>query len=55
LRPQVFNTILRNDDIVQCDSCQRVLYFAGVAQRSAAGQAAIDAALARQADHESAS
>ena len=55
LRPQVYNTILRNEDIVQCDSCQRVLYYEGVAQRSAAGQAAIDAALARQADHESAS
>ena len=27
LRPQVFNTVLRNDQIVQCDSCQRVLYF----------------------------
>ena len=55
LRPQVYNTILRNDDIVQCDHCQRVLYYDGVAQRSAAGQAAIDAALARQIDHDSAS
>jgi len=27
LRPQVFNTVLRNDQIVQCDSCQRFLYF----------------------------
>jgi uncharacterized protein len=27
LRPQVFNTILRNDDILQCDTCQRILYF----------------------------
>jgi uncharacterized protein len=27
LRPQVFNTILRNDQILQCDSCQRFLYF----------------------------
>src|SRR5262249_42924493 len=26
LRPQAFNTVLRNDTIVQCDSCQRVLY-----------------------------
>ena len=26
LRPQVFNTILRNDQIVQCDHCQRILY-----------------------------
>ena len=27
LRPQVFNTIRRNDEILQCDSCGRVLYF----------------------------
>ena len=27
LRPQVFNTILRNDQIIQCDSCQRILYY----------------------------
>ena len=27
LRPQVFNTVRRNDQIVQCDSCQRFLYF----------------------------
>jgi predicted nucleic acid-binding Zn-ribbon protein len=27
LRPQVFNSVLRNDQILQCDSCQRVLYF----------------------------
>ena len=26
LRPQVFNNILRNDEIIQCDSCQRILY-----------------------------
>jgi predicted nucleic acid-binding Zn-ribbon protein len=26
LRPQVFNSILRNDQIIQCDSCQRILY-----------------------------
>lgn len=28
LRPQVFNTVLRNDQIVQCDSCNRILYSA---------------------------
>jgi predicted nucleic acid-binding Zn-ribbon protein len=28
LRPQVFNTVRRNDAITQCDSCNRVLYFA---------------------------
>ena len=27
LRPQVFNTVLRNEEIVQCDSCNRILYF----------------------------
>jgi len=27
LRPQVFNTVRRNEEILQCDSCQRILYF----------------------------
>ncbi len=27
LRPQVFNTVRRNDEIVQCDTCNRILYF----------------------------
>jgi len=27
LRPQVFNEVRRNDGIVQCDSCQRILYY----------------------------
>jgi len=27
LRPQVFNTVRRNEEIVQCDSCQRILYY----------------------------
>jgi uncharacterized protein len=31
LRPQVFNTVRRNDAIIQCDSCQRILYFASTA------------------------
>jgi uncharacterized protein len=26
LRPQVFNTVLKNEQIVQCDSCNRILY-----------------------------
>jgi predicted nucleic acid-binding Zn-ribbon protein len=26
LRPQVFNTVLRNEQIMQCDHCQRILY-----------------------------
>jgi predicted nucleic acid-binding Zn-ribbon protein len=29
LRPQVFNDVRRNDSIIQCESCQRILYFAG--------------------------
>ena len=31
LRPQKYNEIRRNESIVQCDSCQRILYFAGSA------------------------
>jgi len=27
LRPQIFNTVLRNEQILQCDSCQRILYY----------------------------
>ena len=54
LRPQVYNTILKNDAIVQCDHCQRILYFAGVPQRSAAGHAAVEAARLRQDEHDSA-
>jgi uncharacterized protein len=27
LRPMVFTAVVRNDEIVQCDSCQRILYF----------------------------
>jgi len=27
LRPQVFNSVRRNEEIIQCDSCQRILYF----------------------------
>jgi predicted nucleic acid-binding Zn-ribbon protein len=27
LRPQVFNTVRRNESIIQCDSCNRILYF----------------------------
>jgi predicted nucleic acid-binding Zn-ribbon protein len=35
LRPQVFNTVRRNDQITQCDSCNRILYFTPVAPTSA--------------------
>lgn len=48
LRPQVYNTVLRNDTIVQCESCHRILYFSGPRERSAAGQAAVEAAISRQ-------
>jgi predicted nucleic acid-binding Zn-ribbon protein len=27
LRPQVFNTVLKNEQIIQCDSCNRILYY----------------------------
>jgi predicted nucleic acid-binding Zn-ribbon protein len=50
LRPQVYNTIRRNDSIYQCDSCQRILYFTGVHERSAAGQAAAEAPSQQHAD-----
>jgi predicted nucleic acid-binding Zn-ribbon protein len=30
MRPQVFNTVRRNEAIVQCDSCQRILFFVQV-------------------------
>ena len=33
LRPQVFNTVRRNEEIVQCDSCNRILYFVPAAAR----------------------
>jgi predicted nucleic acid-binding Zn-ribbon protein len=35
LRPQVFNEIRRNDRIVQCDSCLRILYFVQPADQAA--------------------
>jgi uncharacterized protein len=31
LRPQVFNQARRNTDIVQCDSCTRILYYVPIA------------------------
>ena len=37
LRPQIFNTVRRNEQIVQCDSCQRILYYSPVAPASADG------------------
>jgi predicted nucleic acid-binding Zn-ribbon protein len=35
LRPQVFNTIRRNEEIVQCDSCSRILFFMPVTTKPA--------------------
>jgi len=52
LRPQVYQTIIRNEEIVQCDSCQRILYFAGVRTSAETVQAALDAATTRQQDHD---
>jgi predicted nucleic acid-binding Zn-ribbon protein len=34
LRPQVFNHVRSNEQIVQCDSCQRILYFVAPPQPS---------------------
>ena len=39
LRPQVFNEVRRNESLIQCDSCLRILYFAPEAPQSAASQA----------------
>ena len=39
LRPQVFNTVRRNESIVQCDSCNRILFFVPAAAPSADGVA----------------
>jgi predicted nucleic acid-binding Zn-ribbon protein len=50
LRPQVYNTIRRNDSIYQCDSCQRIMYFTGVHERSAEGHAAANAPSQQHAD-----
>ena len=35
MRPQVFNTVRRNETILQCDSCQRILYFVPAAATEA--------------------
>ena len=42
LRPQVFNDVRRNDQIIQCDSCNRILYFSPTSAAAAetAGQSA---------------
>jgi predicted nucleic acid-binding Zn-ribbon protein len=38
LRPQVFNEVRRNEAIIQCDSCTRILYFVPVASPAAPQQ-----------------
>jgi predicted nucleic acid-binding Zn-ribbon protein len=35
LRPQVFNEVRKNESIIQCDSCRRILYFAGNSETAA--------------------
>jgi predicted nucleic acid-binding Zn-ribbon protein len=42
MRPQVFNNILKNDQIIQCDSCNRIMYY--VPKAAAAPAPATDAA-----------
>lgn len=37
MRPQVFNEIRRNDRVVQCDSCLRILYYVVPAAGEATG------------------
>jgi predicted nucleic acid-binding Zn-ribbon protein len=39
LRPQIFNEVRRNDSIIQCESCTRILYFVPSAAPGAAPQA----------------
>jgi predicted nucleic acid-binding Zn-ribbon protein len=39
LRPQVFNTVLRNDSILQCDHCNRILYYVPVPASAATAPA----------------
>lgn len=42
LRPAVFVNVLKNDQIVQCDSCNRILYFVPPASARPAAPAAPD-------------
>jgi predicted nucleic acid-binding Zn-ribbon protein len=42
LRPQVFNTVRRNAGIVQCESCQRILYFAAPAPAETAAADSVE-------------
>lgn len=38
LRPQVYNDIRRNESLIQCDSCQRILFFASTSWADAESQ-----------------
>ena len=38
LRPQVFNEVRRNDSLIQCESCSRILYFIQAPAQSTASQ-----------------
>ena len=38
-RPQVFNTVLRNDSILQCDHCNRILYYVPIPASAATAPA----------------
>ena len=40
LRPQVFNTVLRNTEILQCDHCNRILYYVPVPASAATAPSA---------------
>jgi len=42
LRPQVFNTVRRNDEIIQCDTCQRILFFVPQPVQNSAQPASAD-------------
>ena len=48
IRPQVFNTVRRNDEIVQCDHCQRILFYVpGAAAPDNAGDSSAAGSAAR--------
>jgi uncharacterized protein len=38
LRPQIFNEVRRNDSLIQCDSCSRILYHVPAAPAGTAAQ-----------------
>ena len=49
LRPQVYNELRRNESVMQCESCSRILYFvANPRHGSAAESAPAEPATARR-------